>query len=109
MLRAGDLNRQVALQSRSVTRDGFGQEAVDWSTFATVMAKIKPLSGRELDLARAINRETTHEVTVRYRTNLTTAHRVVYQGRNYNIHSILDEEMRHEYLVLSVGEGLNQG
>jgi SPP1 family predicted phage head-tail adaptor len=108
-VRSGDLNRQVTLQQRSVGRDTFGQELVDWTTVATPMACIKPLSGRELEMAKAMNAETTHSVEIRYRSNINTAMRLVYQGRNFNIHSIIDLEMRHEVLQLSCGEGLDGG
>lgn len=109
MLRVGDLNRQVSLQQRTSARDTFGQGSVTWTEIAKVMAAIKPLSGRELQIAQAMNAEVTHEVTIRWRRTINAGMRLVYQSRIFDIHSIVDVEMRHEALQLSCGEGLTGG
>jgi len=106
-MRAGDLRRQITLQSRSTTRDTFGEPALTWTNVATVWAAITPLSGRELELAQAMNSEISHQVQIRYRSDVTSAMRVVYQGRYFNILSVMDVEMRHRELQLMCSEGLN--
>jgi SPP1 family predicted phage head-tail adaptor len=109
VLRAGDLNRQVTLQARSTARVA-GELAYSWTDVVPVMAAIHPLSGRELELAQAISAEASHQVTIRYRTNISAAMRLVYQGRFFNIASPpMDVEMRHEFLQLLCSEGLNDG
>lgn len=108
-LAAGDLNRQVTVEQRAVTRDTFGQQTTTWTTFCNTWAKIEPLSGRELQLAQAINPETSHMVVIRYRPGVTTAMRVTYQGRHFNILGILDVEMAHVALELTCAEGLIDG
>jgi SPP1 family predicted phage head-tail adaptor len=76
---------------------------------AQVWGEINPLAGRELELAQAINAEVTHQVTLRYRPGVTVAHRLVYQGRIFNITNVLDVETRHRTLELACSEGLNNG
>jgi SPP1 family predicted phage head-tail adaptor len=108
-MRAGTLRRQVTIQARSSTPDTFGQSVRTWTNLVTTSADIEPLSGRELEVARAVQAEVTHQVTIRYRTGLTDAMRVVYQGRYFNINSILDVGTRHETLQMLCTEGLDDG
>lgn len=108
-VRAGDFNRRVTIQSRSTTKDSFGEAQQTWSTVITCWARIEPLSGRELVLAQAINAEVTHLVEIFYRPTVTAAMRVVYQGRVFNIVSVIDPDTAHISLELLCSEGLNQG
>jgi SPP1 family predicted phage head-tail adaptor len=108
-MRAGALRRQVALQTRIASKDTFGQASVSWTTTATTWADIEPLSGRELMAAQAQQAETTHKVSIRYRSGVTPAMRVVYQGRNFNVLSVLDDDMAHKSLTLLCSEGMTNG
>lgn len=107
--RAGDLRRRVKLQRRSTKLDSFGQRQESWSDVADVWADINPLSGRELEAAQAVVSATTHEITIRWRPDVTSAHRIVYRGRLFNILSALDENTQRRLLVLSCSEGLSDG
>lgn len=108
-LRSGDLRRQIVIQQRSTTKDTHGQESTSWSDVATTWAAIEPLNGRELLAAQAQQSETTHQVVIRYRTGITAANRVLYQGRVFNVLSVIDQDMKHRSLMLLCSEGLNQG
>lgn len=108
-VRTGDFTRRVTLQSRSSTPNGFGQASQTWSDVLTCWARLEPLSGRELMLAQATSAEVTHQVEIFYRPSITAAMRVVYQGRFFNILSVIDPDMAHVTLELLCSEGLNQG
>jgi SPP1 family predicted phage head-tail adaptor len=108
-VRAGDLSRRILLEQRNETVDTFGQRSNTWTKALDTWASIRPLSGHELLSAQAINAETTHEVVIRYREDVTSAMRVVYQGRYFNVQSVLDADMKHRKLTLLCSEGLNAG
>lgn len=108
-IRSGDLNRRITIQARDTTVDGFGQQAATWADVLSCWASIRPLSGRELLSAQAQVSETTHEIQIRYRSGITPANRVVYQGRVFNVLSVLDKDTKHKALTLLCSEGLNQG
>ena len=108
-MRAGTLRRQVLIQSRSSALDGFGQKVRAWTDLASVWADIQPLSGRELEVARAVQAEVTHQVTIRYRTGLSDLMRLVYQGRYFNVNSVIDTDTQHKQLLLLCTEGLDDG
>lgn len=109
-VRAGDFNRRITIQQHSSsTPDGFGQASQTWSDLLSCWARIEPLSGRELVLAQAQNAEVTHLVEIFYRPTVTAAMRVVYQGRIFNVLSVIDPDMAHVSLELLCSEGLNKG
>lgn len=108
-MQAGQLRKRVIIQQRSQTQDDYGQPLQTWTDVATVYAGIEPLNGRELLAAQAVNSEVSHNVTMRYRSGITPAMRLNYQGRLFNIHTILDENERHRMLTLQCSEGMNDG
>jgi SPP1 family predicted phage head-tail adaptor len=108
-LRSGDLRRRVTVQQRTVSVDTFGQQAVSWSSFLECWADIQPSSGRELIAAQAQQSEVTHQVVIRYRSGVLPAMRVLYQGRVFDIQSVIDVDTQHRRLALMCSEGLNQG
>lgn len=108
-MRAGKLNRRVVIESCATTQDAYGQRLTTWSTLANAWAYIKPLAGYELVAAQAVHAETTHQVDIRYQAGITTAHRVNFSGRLFNIVAVLDIDMGHRALRLLCSEGLNQG
>jgi SPP1 family predicted phage head-tail adaptor len=108
-MRAGTLRRRITIQSLGTASGGFGHPVRAWTDLVSTWGDIEPLSGRELEVARAVQAEVTHQVTIRYRTGLTDTMRVVYQGRYFNINSILDVGMRHEQLQMLCTEGLDDG
>lgn len=108
-MRAGDLRRQMVLQSRTPTLTENGQEAYTWTTVANVWASIRPLGGRELEMARAVQSESTHIIEIRYRENINAKMRLTYGGKIYNITGTTDVDMRHRTLELTCIEGLNEG
>ena len=106
---AGELRHRLVIQARSTAQDSLGGQVATWTDLITVRGAIKPLTGRELELAQAIATETSHQVSLRYRPGVTAAQRLLYAGRIFNIHAVIDVEERHMKLELLVSEGLNDG
>ena len=113
--RSGELRRKIILQQRSTTQDSAGGQAVTWTDLARVSAAIQPMTGRELLASQVVHTEVTTEIVCRYRADLfgdpkvTAALRAVYLGRVYDIHAVIDEDMRHVYVRLLASEGLTNG
>jgi SPP1 family predicted phage head-tail adaptor len=66
---AGRLVQQIEIQQRSRTQSATSGAIVDgWTTVATVRAELKPLNGRnvEIALARTKGRSSSHKVIMRY-------------------------------------------
>lgn len=97
----GELNRYVALQGISASRDAFGAEILTWETLAYVWAKIEPLSGGEAYVSDKIQTQASHRITIYHRSDVTAEHRVVYGGYAYDI-LLVQEVGLHEALELLV-------
>jgi SPP1 family predicted phage head-tail adaptor len=89
---AGDLNRRIQLQARTEARDGAGNATNTWTTFATVWASIAPLSGLELERAKAFEASVSHRVSIRHRDDVTEKHRALYGDRVFLINAVIDVE-----------------
>ena len=118
---AGRLRWQVQLQSlpspsSPLSRpNDFNEPNYDpsqWTSYATVWACIRPLSGRELLWAREIVADVTHNVELRYLKGILPKHRILYQDmyggqtRVLNILAVMDDEERHRWLDLLCRESV---
>lgn len=102
----GERRRRVGLVSQSSgTSDGMGgTTGATNTTIATVWAAINPLSARERDQAKAVQSERTHDVTIRYRSDVSETMLVAYGTRLFRITGIRDPDERKRDLVLSCVE-----
>lgn len=98
-MRAGNLDRAVVIQAFNSARDDYGQPVASWSEFARVRAEIIQGSTDEYFAAAGVEATSTIVFRIRYLSGVTTAHRVVYDGRNFNIDEIR-EIGRHRGLEL---------
>lgn len=95
-MKAGDLNRQIVIQSRDSGTDDAGQPVDTWTTLATVWAHILGATGMGSIRQSAVRDGVAVELNsysfrIRYRTDVTAAKRVVYGGQNYDV-----KQVRHD-------------
>lgn len=109
-MRAGRLRHRVTIQAKTIGVDSFGGPTETWSDVATgIPASVEPLSGRELANAQTVNAETTTKITMRYRAGVSTSDRITFEGKFYNLQSVIDPEMKHRELIIMASEGMNEG
>jgi SPP1 family predicted phage head-tail adaptor len=84
-MQAGKMDRRVTLQSRSVERNVHGEQVVTYTDLATVSAQKMDPRGREFFAAQQTQAEVTTRWRIRYRSDLTVMHRLVYDGLAYDI------------------------
>lgn len=69
-LPAGELRQRVSIVAIAEQSDGHdGMVDVPTVTHARIAARIRPLSGRDLERARQVDPRITHDVTLRYWRN----------------------------------------
>jgi len=107
-MRAGIMRHRITIQSKSVVRDSFGGETVTWTTFATVWAQMRPLSGREYFDARQAQADLTTEIVIRYLAGVLPEMRVVDGDHVYDIWSISNVEGLNRQMVLLCREEVSQ-
>lgn len=94
-MRAGQLRHRLAVQKATESQSSSGEITVEWSILNWTWGQIVPLSGRELDAARQIKSEATHEIRLRYDSGLTSEHRLLFGSRVFEINAVLNVDERN--------------
>lgn len=88
-MRAGKLDETIEIQSYSAgTPDEYGVSAPGYSAFATVRAQILQQSTEEFLRAYGETAMTAVVFRLRWLSGVTTSHRIVHEGRNFNIREV---------------------
>lgn len=95
-MRAGQMRHRITIQNFTTIELPSGSEKEVWFDVATVWAEVKAISGRELLTAGAEMSEVTLRVWLRYRADVGSASRILWQqqGRErmaYNIVSAIPD------------------
>ena len=88
-MQAGKLNSRVTIQSLGVTQDATGEVIEGWSTFATVWADVRDVSGREFLAAQSTQNVIQTKILIRYLDGVIPSMRVVDGADTYNIETAL--------------------
>lgn len=87
-MRAGNLRHKINIEALTTTTDAYGGDVTTWSaTLANLPASYEPLNGKEFFAADRINSKTVARFRIRYVAGITSAMRVNYGGRLFNIDS----------------------
>lgn len=100
----GKMRHRITIQSLTATRDpDTGEQLETWGTYlADVPAMVVPVSGKEYLSANAEQAGIQAKVTIRYDAGVTSAMRVVWDGKTYQIKDIFPDETARGYLTLMV-------
>lgn len=88
----------------TATRDAIGGIVEAWTVYATVWAQVRQATGREAWYRQQTNASGAWTIGIRYRADVTTKHRVVYDGRTFEVRAVTDEDQRRRYLLLACDE-----
>ena len=102
----GKMRYEVQLQKPTNTIDTGGGLTEAWSTLANLWADIKPLRGAETYRQGQVQEKTTHLITIRYRRDIGTNYRILYDSDNYNIKYIKNLDNRDRFLELECELGV---
>lgn len=87
-MKVGKLNKRVTIVSVGQTRDRIGGHSESFTTIATVWADVISATGRQIvEAGQAFNYEQL-QFFIRHRSDVTTAHQIIYAGAYYNIKHI---------------------
>ena len=100
MTAIGSLRTRLTVQQRSSTTDVGPVKTVAWSTLAAVWAEVVPVQGIEQRQVGAAIATTTYRVRIRYRTDVTPAHRIVWGSVTLQVNAAYDPDGRRQYLEL---------
>jgi SPP1 family predicted phage head-tail adaptor len=94
----GTLTDRVQLKRRVATDEDEGGETALYSPIATVWARVRLLSTRQMLEADARGQAITHSVVLRFRSDLKPGDRIAYRGGDLDIAAAGDLNGRRAYL-----------
>ena len=97
----GTMDKRVSIQSVTQTTDGQGGYTETWATDVTVWAYIKPMKAYERMQAQKLETPLSHKVTIRYRSGVTTKHRLLFGSRVFHIKGIINPDEANQFLELT--------
>lgn len=101
-----DLRHRIEIQSLVKTPDDQGGYTSGWQTLKTVWAKIENLTGNENVFAQRLDANYDHKITIRYTTGILPEMRIIFQGRKFQIHSVVKVDERRFFMELLAKEGV---
>lgn len=108
MANIGAMRERVTLQAGAQIADAGGGYVLSWVTKATVWARVKPLSGREVAARGGLEASQMYEVTIRARQDveIIAGDRLVWRSRFHNVRTIKNFDERGAYLTLECESGV---
>lgn len=100
---AGRLRHQITVESAVESEDAYGDITSSWSTLYTARASVEPLVGREYYAAQQVNAENNVKFRMRYSATIATTTakmRVLFDGRYFDIQSVINIEERNKEMLL---------
>lgn len=83
----GEFRHRITIQKMSKIENDYGELLDTWVDFLEVRAAIYPLSGKDFFAAETTNNEITHKINIRYVSGITSAMRIKFGERYFEITS----------------------
>lgn len=111
MTNPGQMRQRIELlRDESKDNEFGGRRTLEFSSdesykpFATAWAKIEPINARETFESNRSVVEITHEITMRYRKDITRETMMKFKGRLFRIGHILNVNEANRFLQISATE-----
>ena len=109
MIRSGELRQRITLQVGVPGTDPRWGEVTDWQDVDEVWARVIPRVAAEVTEAKSQQTQVTHDVTIRYRPDVTSKMRFVWRGQTFEIVGVVDVEARKRELSIEAVERPTNG
>ncbi len=98
---SGDLRHSVTIETETLSSNSMGGHTRVWSTFATVLAGIYPMSAKERFFANKTEHDISHKVVIRYLSGVKAKMRIMFNGRKLLIDGTVNPEEKNEWLEIA--------
>lgn len=103
-----NFNKRVTIQSPSGSRDALGERVTTWVNVATVWARVRPLSGKEIMVAGQQQSETSLVVEIRHSSTVSginNSYRILFGTRKLIVDNVMNPEESNERLMVYCSDG----
>lgn len=83
----GEFKHPIIIQKLDKVSNDYGELIDTWIDFLKIRAAIYPLSGKDFFAAETTNSEITHKINIRYVGGITSAMRIKFGNRYFEITS----------------------
>lgn len=108
-MKAGDLRQSISFARMVAATDSKGNRRTVPQTFATCMAMVTDVSGRDFYAAQANQAQDIVTFGIRWREDVDTEHRLIFGGQTYKIEEINHLGYRRDFMQIKArltrGEG----
>jgi SPP1 family predicted phage head-tail adaptor len=96
-------DRKIRIEAQSEAQDSLGQQSTVWSliTNGNVWAQVSIGGGTELMKSKKLFDTADAVFTIRYRSDVTPTHRIVYNNANWNIIAIEEVGRRDSLRIVA--------
>ena len=106
MKKVADLRHQILIREKQLVDDGYGGQTETLVTIHTTWAAIWPVNAKETRENMRTESNVTHNIRIRYRTNIKHAMIIVFGNRSFEIRGIVNFEERNIWLDMVCNEQL---
>ena len=106
-MRAGTLRLLATFKRQSETQDAAGQRVDTWTSLGTARVSVRPIAGKEYFNASGERAEVTHELHIRYDSDLSSLaprDRAYIGSRIFDIQSVINLFERNREMKLMCTE-----
>lgn len=96
------LDRRITIQRPVANQNAFGEPIITWTDVDAIWAEKRDMRGMERFAAQQVMAEVDAKFVIRYRSDVTPLNRIVFDGRNYDIASVLELGRREALEILAV-------
>lgn len=93
-MKSGRLRNRIIIQKQVSRKDELGQLVNEWVDVCSVRAEIRDLTGKEYQNSQVEQSQTDCKILIRYRNDITTDMRVLFNGIYYDIKAVLEDVKR---------------
>lgn len=109
-MRAGTLRQVISIQEETETKNDYGEVLISYNEIKETRAGIYPVKGEEKYINAELLNTVSHKIEIRYDSNIniTPKNRVVFNGRIFDIESVINLSEKNVTLFLFCSEKFNE-
>lgn len=101
-----NLKRRIIIKANTESKNEAGTIEQTAAKIITTRALIQPARNREYYESQKVKDADSYKITIRYRSDVNNGMVILYENHIFEIQSVMDPDMQHQYLELYCVERL---
>jgi len=104
-MKSGRMRHKIAIQAATVSISDHGDAVQKWADVATVFADVRAVKASEDFISDKSFGRITHTIVTRFRDDVSSKNRIMWNGKTLNITSVLPDRRDHSMMLEAVENG----